>query len=408
MFFVISWRCVVNVVADMRTMRMTVTIRVFVVVAWVKVSDSCAPKICACSACRATSWVIGPIGSRLPSEMSWSPLRTRNRPKKNGLWTRIGRHELNGFVFSRRYRAIVSSVIAWRDAGSVLPLYFFWIFCSSGWISCILREAMICRTNSGIISARMTMTRPTIDRPHVQPDASGMPMAVNAWWKPYMIHATIHSIGPSMVLRKSMPSFIYACRCPVGRGGEAAAVVWGWGAGSVAGSVGSGISLGGDEVGMLVRVLRRHVVDPAERPGVAPEQPPDREVGPLQRAEPLERGDGIRGARRVVPAARRGERGDEQLVGADEPDEWLGQQPADAHVDTSNRRITLSNNGLSAVESSADVADAAAGWARMTTSTPDGMPDSRAATSARSRRRVRLRTTALPTALDTTKPTRGG
>ena len=44
----------------------------------------------------------------------------------------------------------------------------------------------------------------------------------------------------------------------------------------------------------------------------------------------------------------------------------------------------------------------------MTTSVPAGMTVSRAAISALSRRLVRLRTTAPPTALETTKPTRGG
>lgn len=52
--------------------------------------------------------------------------------------------------------------------------------------------------------------------------------------------------------------------------------------------------------------------------------------------------------------------------------------------------------------------DAAAGLARITTSTPGGRCESRSAISARSRRFVRLRMTAFPTALETTKPTRGG
>ena len=103
-------------------------------------------------------------------------LSTRNRPKKNGDCTRIGRHELKGLVPSFLYSSIVSWVIAWRDSGSDLPLYFFWIFCSSGWIICILRDAMICLTNSGIIAARMTMTRPTIDRAQVHPEAGFIPI----------------------------------------------------------------------------------------------------------------------------------------------------------------------------------------------------------------------------------------
>jgi len=57
---------------------------------------------------------------------------------------------------------------------------------------------------------------------------------------------------------------------------------------------------------------------------------------------------------------------------------------------------------------SADDAAAAAGCARTTSSAPSGSPSRRAATSARRRRLTRLRVTALPTALDTTRPTAGG
>ncbi len=88
--------------------------------------------------------MIGPIAFILPAATSSMPFSTRNRPKKKGDWTRIGRHELKGLVPSFLYSSIVSWVSAWRDSGSLLPLYFFWIFCSSGWICCILRDAMIC------------------------------------------------------------------------------------------------------------------------------------------------------------------------------------------------------------------------------------------------------------------------
>ena len=179
------------------------TTLVAVLGACMNVEDSEAPKIVACSNCCATDWVIGPICSCFPEAISSMLLSTRNRPKKNGDWTRIGRHELKGLVPSFLYSCIVSWVIAWRDSGSDLPLYFFWIFCSSGWIICILREAMICLTNSGIIAARITTTRPTIDSAQVHPDAGSMPMAVNPSWNRYMIHATSHSIGPMIVLKRS-------------------------------------------------------------------------------------------------------------------------------------------------------------------------------------------------------------
>ena len=76
-----------------------------------------------------------------------------------------------------------------------MPLYFFWIFCISGWISCIAREAWICLTNSGISRIRMTITRPTIDRAQVQPEAAGRPSALSTVCKPTMIVATTHSSG---------------------------------------------------------------------------------------------------------------------------------------------------------------------------------------------------------------------
>ena len=127
---------------------------------------------------------------------------TRYSAKKTGDCSRIGRHEANGLVPDSLYSAIVSWVIACREAGSVFPLYFFWIFWISGWISCSPREALICLTNSGIRMIRMTMTRPTIDSAQVQPDAAGIPIAVSTVWKPTMIVATTHSSGARMAQKK--------------------------------------------------------------------------------------------------------------------------------------------------------------------------------------------------------------
>jgi hypothetical protein len=98
MFFIISWRWVVNVLADMRMMRTTVTIWTVRLSAPMNRSDSCAPKKVDASASPASWRVIGPIGSVVPSEIFLRPLSTRNRPKKNGDCSRIGRHELNGLV----------------------------------------------------------------------------------------------------------------------------------------------------------------------------------------------------------------------------------------------------------------------------------------------------------------------
>ena len=135
------------------------------------------------------------MGSFLPLAMSCRPLSTRKSPKKNGDCSRIGRQDCSGLVPVRLYRSIVSAVIACRESGSVLPLYFAWIFCISGWMSCSRREAWICRTNSGIIAARITTTSPTIDMTHAKPEAGGMPMKVSALCQPYRIQATIHSNG---------------------------------------------------------------------------------------------------------------------------------------------------------------------------------------------------------------------
>src|SRR5262245_10119420 len=123
MFLRISWRCVVKVVTDMSTMSSTVTTLVVTSGACTNVDDSCAPRKVDCSAWCATGCVIGPMGCLEPSAMPESPLSTRNRPKKNGDCSRIGMHELNGLVPVLLYRSIVSEVIAWRDSGSVLPLY---------------------------------------------------------------------------------------------------------------------------------------------------------------------------------------------------------------------------------------------------------------------------------------------
>src|SRR5512141_1707339 len=98
MFFVISWRWVVNVVADIKMISTTVTTLVARLGACMNVEDSDAPKIVACSNCSATGWVIGPMaawwfGFVIGRAISSMLLSTRKRPKKNGDCTRIGRHE---------------------------------------------------------------------------------------------------------------------------------------------------------------------------------------------------------------------------------------------------------------------------------------------------------------------------
>jgi hypothetical protein len=61
------------------------------------------------------------------------------------------------------------------------PAYFFWISFICGWMSCRFRCALICLTNSGISRIRMTMTRPTMDRPHAAPLAAPKMGERSAW-----------------------------------------------------------------------------------------------------------------------------------------------------------------------------------------------------------------------------------
>ena len=125
----------------------------------------------------------------------------------------------------------------------------------------------------------------------------------------------------------------------------------------------------------------------------------------------LERADGIRRARGVVATGWRPHRRDDELVGPHEPDQWPCEDSGRAHRNhprPDNAGRTRSSARSRCRPSSSLVAVAAAGLARTTRSTPAGTRSSRPATWARRRRLTRLRTTALPTVLDTTKPTRGG
>ena len=83
------------------------------------------------------------------------------------------------------------------EAVSRLPLYFFWIFCISGWTSCMPRIALIWRNSNGISRMRIVMVRPTIDSTQARPGPSGRPTMVRRVWIPVMIHATTTSIGYS-------------------------------------------------------------------------------------------------------------------------------------------------------------------------------------------------------------------
>ena len=109
MFFIISWRWVVKVVADIKMIRMTVMTWTFrLPSALRKVDDSGAPNKVDASACLASSGVRGPI----PTPFWILSLSTRNSAKKIGACSRIGRHEANGLVPVSLYSAMVSCVMA--------------------------------------------------------------------------------------------------------------------------------------------------------------------------------------------------------------------------------------------------------------------------------------------------------
>src|SRR5699024_5790013 len=86
-------------------------------------ADNGAPKIDDASALCANSGDI-PASSFSPEAMSERPFSTRKSEKKIGICSSRGRHEENGLVPDFLYSAICSCAIAWREAESVLPLYF--------------------------------------------------------------------------------------------------------------------------------------------------------------------------------------------------------------------------------------------------------------------------------------------
>jgi hypothetical protein len=135
----------------------------------------------------------------------------------------------------------------------------------------------------------------------------------------------------------------------------------------------------------------------------------------------LQRLDGVGTATRIEAAARRERGGDPLLV---QPDR-LHQNPCDragpalavrlvvhrfSHTAPPSAATSLSRRQAASrsLPSSALDAVAAAGSARMTNALPGARVPSRWATRWRSRRETRWRTTELPTALLTTKPTRTG
>lgn len=66
------------------------------------------------------------------------------------------------------------------------------------------RWALICLTKTGIRAARITSTRPMMDRVQVQPFAAGIPRKLSPSWKPTMMIDTSHLNGNMIVSKKSI------------------------------------------------------------------------------------------------------------------------------------------------------------------------------------------------------------
>lgn len=149
----------------------------------------------------------------------------------------------------------------------------------------------------------------------------------------------------------------------------------------------------------------RHVIDAAGGPGMTAREAADGEPGSAQRTVPLQGDQRVLRTARVVPAARRRPGGDGELVEADESPEDLTGKGTEVHAGVPHRRTAVRRAEPRSSRSCSNVAAAAAGLARTTTRPPSGTVSSASITRPRNLRRTRFRTTAPPTARDTTNPT---
>src|SRR5690606_32499763 len=155
-------------------------------------------------------------------------------------------------------------------------------------------------------------------------------------------------------------------------------------------------------------------------PGVAAGQAAYGEPGAATGAVGAHRLERVGRAARVVAADLAVQRADQQPVGPQQTDQQPAQRVvvpqrlahgAPRRLGVAHRRAPVgeeANRSRARSRSrprSSEDADPAAGSARTATTDPAGSRSSRSATWARSRRLTRLRSTALPTALLTTKPT---
>src|SRR3954447_1978172 len=293
---------------------------------------------------------------------------TWNSEMKTGIWGRIGRQPASGLT----PRSFCRAIIAWLMPCRSLP-YCLRSLAISGCSSCIARCDFTCLTKSGKRITRMVTTRKMIDKAQVMPPAGSRKVDQTACHHFITVAIAVYS-------QSSNGGLLLRGRARGRPGG-----VFGT-ARRVAGHRGSG---------------RGHEIDTAGVPGSALHQPAQRQPAPAGRAVPCDRLGGVGAARRVEPAPRRECRTDRRRVERDGAQQQAGDHRA-AVPWPSNRSRPATRSCRRAV----DGASAASARARTTRSAPAASRCSSAATTARSRRVTRWRTTELPTALPTTKPAR--
>ncbi len=142
------------------------------------------------------------------------------------------------------------------------------------------------------------------------------------------------------------------------------------------------------------------MIHTAGRPRIAPQNAPGGKRRSLHRTVPVDRRVPIVRARRVVATDRPEQRADRPLVQLDQRKQWILHR---APLPSSRSRAASRSRASCSWDASPEP-----GNARTTTRLPGGSTDRRSRTRWRSCRFTRVRTTAPPTALLTTKPARAG
>lgn len=141
----------------------------------------------------------------------------------------------------------------------------------------------------------------------------------------------------------------------------------------------------------------RNWVIATRRPRVTAQQATNRKSGALQRPVDAHRLEGVRRTGGVVLADRTVQRRNQGSIGLQQPDQGV------LHDASRSRQVPRAESKSPTRSPLRD-----GGSARTTKSTGNGNPGSAAAARCRNRRLTRLRSTALPTALETMKPALAG